>query len=197
MASCKGGVCALNRNNPLAMQQMAQNGTIPMGALNKAPKSSSWSGTPAYTQTFGTLTPQQQQLLGQTQQSALGLLNNFKPFNFAPIAQQAQERFYGQTVPTLAERFTALGGQDSSAFQGALASAGRGLDVDLAALEQQYGLQQQGLQQNLLANLLSAGLGTRAFESAYIPKQQGFGESLVLNTVPAAIRAAGAYFGGF
>lgn len=60
-------------------------------------------------------------------------------------------RFYGQTVPTLAERFTALGGgQRSAAFQGALGGAGRELGLGLAAqgeqqnqFNQQLGLQQQ------------------------------------------------------
>ncbi len=55
-------------------------------------------------------------------------------------------RFYGQTVPTLAERFTAMpGGQRSAAFQGAVGGAGRGLGLGLAALGEQTNLAMQPL----------------------------------------------------
>lgn len=101
-------------------------------------------------------------------------------FNFAPIGNQELERFYTQTVPSLAERFTALGdGQRSSAFQGALANAGRFLGNDLAAQQQQYNIQQQqmaqqnrGMNQNLFTNLLSLGLRPQ-FESNLQPGKGG------------------------
>jgi len=101
-------------------------------------------------------------------------------FNFAPIGNQELERFYTQTVPSLAERFTSLGdGQRSSAFQGALANAGRGLGNDLAAQQQQYNMQQQqlaqnqyGMNQNLYTNLLNIGLRPQ-FESSLQPGKGG------------------------
>jgi hypothetical protein len=66
---------------------------------------------------------------------------------FQPIANKATTEFNTQTIPGLAERFTALGGQNSSAFQGALGQAGAGLQENLAA---------QGSQQNnQLIQLLS------------------------------------------
>ena len=101
-------------------------------------------------------------------------------FDFGPVANQQLEQFYGNTVPTLAERFTAMGnGQRSSAFQGALANAGRGLSNDLAAQQQVYNLQQQGH----YANLLNFGLRPQ-FENAIQPGSQGF--------LQAAAPAAGA-----
>jgi hypothetical protein len=118
-------------------------------------------------------TPQQQgainQVLGQATQG-LGQQN----FSFAPIAQQARENFQTQTIPGLAERFTALGGgaQRSSAFQGALGQAGAGLESNLAALQSQFGLQQQ----NNLMNLLGIGL-TPQFEH-YYQNQPSFMQSL-------------------
>lgn len=66
-------------------------------------------------------------------------------------------RFYEQTVPTLAERFTAAGGgQRSAAFQGALGAAGRGLGLGLASMGEQQNQQnlqnqQQQTQQQLYA----------------------------------------------
>lgn len=108
-------------------------------------------------------------------------------FDFAPIGNQELERFYTQTVPSLAERFTALGdGQRSSAFQGSLAQAGRGLGNDLAAQQQQYNLTQQqlaqqqnqfqqglGLQrQGLYASILNAGLQPQ-FQTSFMPGKNG------------------------
>lgn len=72
------------------------------------------------------------------------MMNQFG--HLLPItAQQEVNRFYGQTVPTLAERFTAAGGgaQRSSAFRGALGAAGRDLSMGLAALNEQQQLAQQ------------------------------------------------------
>jgi hypothetical protein len=106
-------------------------------------------------------TPFQSEALNYLLQYGLGDLQDLgqNQFDFAPIGNQELERFYTQTIPSLAERFTAMGGgQRSSAFQGALANAGRYLGNDLAAQQQQYGLQQQGMQQNLISNLLNLGL---------------------------------------
>jgi hypothetical protein len=65
---------------------------------------------------------------------------------FEPIEQQAQRQFQTQTVPAIAERFTAMGGgQRSSAFQAALGRSGADLASQLGAQKAQYGLQQQGL----------------------------------------------------
>lgn len=106
-------------------------------------------------------TPFQSEVLNYLLQYGLGDLQDLgqNQFDFAPIGNQELERFYTQTIPSLAERFTAMGGgQRSSAFQGALANAGRFLSNDLAAQQQQYGLQQQGMKQNLISNLLNLGL---------------------------------------
>jgi hypothetical protein len=86
-------------------------------------------------------------------QGLSGLQNN--KFDFAPIAQQARTQFNQQTIPSIAERFTAMGGGGgrSGAFAQQLGQAGANLETNLAALQSQYGLQQQG---NLLRML---GLG--------------------------------------
>ncbi len=94
----------------------------------------------------------------QALQALQGLGGN--QFNFQPLAQQARTQFQTNTIPGLAERFTSLGqgAQRSSAFQGALGQAGGELEQGLAALQSQYGLKQQGLQQQLLGNLLQYAL---------------------------------------
>lgn len=61
--------------------------------------------------------------------------------DFGPIEQQARSKFYQDTIPTLAERFTSMGqgAQRSSGFQQALGRAGTGLEENLAALKAKVG----------------------------------------------------------
>lgn len=97
-----------------------------------------------------TQTPAQMALTGQAGNIAQGLLGQLnQPFGQSPIAQQARQQFQTQTIPTIAERFSSLGAQNSSAFQNALGQAGVGLESNLASLGQQN--------QNQLLHLL---LGT-------------------------------------
>ena len=126
---------------------------------------------------------------------ALGGLGGYssRGGDFAPIAQQAMKQFASDTVPGLAERFTAIGGGGtslgSSGFQGALGAAGAGLQENLAALGSQYGLQQRGLDinqqgqnQGNIINLLRTLL-TPQNEYMYTPGRQGF--------LPAAAQGVG------
>jgi hypothetical protein len=93
--------------------------------------------------------------------------------SFDPIAQQAQTQFNQQTIPSLAERFTSLGGgQRSSAFQGALGGAGAGLQENLAAMKSQYMMQMMPMLMQMF------GMGQRPqFEQQYLPGQKGFLQS--------------------
>jgi hypothetical protein len=104
------------------------------------------------------ITPRQANIKGAAGTQALQTLQGLggANFNFEPIAQKARTNFNENTIPGLAERFTQFGSgaNRSSAFQGALGQAGSNLNEGLAALEQQFGQKQQGLQQNLLSMLL-------------------------------------------
>lgn len=132
------------------------------------------TGTSPQTQQFERFKPNQSAAIDQSLQMGLSGLQNLKPFDFAPIEQQATKNFNTQTVPSLAERFTAMGsGPRSSNFAPAFASAGADLQGQLAALRSQYGLQQQ----NSLQNLLGLGL-TPQFETGYEPRTPGFAESV-------------------
>jgi len=170
-----------------ALQQMqtqhplSQFGFNPMMAKQLKPKKPGfWSnvgsffgGKSGQELQFQRFTPEQQFALMQLLSQGLSGLQN--PYEgFAPIEEQATRQFSTETIPSLAERFTSLGGgQRSSAFQGALGSAASNLQSSLAALRSQYGMQnkQSALQQ------LGAGL-TPQYESAYIPRQPGFFENL-------------------
>lgn len=134
-------------------------------------------GSPAMQGQFALNTPQQSQFLNQDILSLLPQLlqqtNQRTQAGFAPLAQKATTQFNTQTIPSLAERFTAMGGgQNSSAFQGALGSAGAGLQENLAGLESQYNLQQGGQQQNLLLSLLGLFLRPQ-FENNFMAGGQG------------------------
>mgnify|MGYP003653493345 CR=1 FL=1 len=131
-------------------------------ALSKSPRM----------QNVSRLTPQQQAWQSQLGQQGMQQLQN--PFEgFQPIEQRARDQFQQTTVPSLAERFTAMGnGQRSSAFQGALGQAGSGLESNLAAMRSQYGMQnrQQG------AGFLSQAMQP-SFDTVQQQKSPGFLES--------------------
>jgi len=116
-------------------------------------------------------TPEQQQALSQLLQTGLGGLG--EGLDFGPIEEQARTQFEQRTVPSIAERFAGLDALGSSGFQQSLGQAGAGLESQLAAQKSQFGLQKQGLLQNLL------GLGLQPqYETLYQPRQPGFLESV-------------------
>lgn len=145
-----------------------------------------FTGTSPRYEAIQRFTPQQQQALSQLLNMGL---QSAKPVDFAPIAQQARSQFEQKTLPTIAERFTSMGGgaQQSSAFPQILGSAGSELETNLASLQSQFGLQNQ----QSIFDLLRLGL-TPQFEPKYVEGEPGFLESF---GVPAA-QAAAAYFGG-
>lgn len=130
-----------------------------------------------------TQTPQQMQLSNQAGNAAMGLfgrLGSPDTSGFAPIANRAMSRFQTDIVPSLAERFTAMGGHGalaSSGFQGTLGRAGADLSEGLAALESEYGSQQQGLNNQLLSILLSGGM-TPQYQNIYTQATPGFKQGI-------------------
>lgn len=138
--------------------------------------------TPGKFEQLPTQTNQQQGISNQVGQQALKMLQGLgqNQFDFAPIAQQARNNFNTKTVPTIAERFTALGGGNTR-FGNQLpeiASAGANLDSSLAALQSQFGLQQQGQQNQLLQSLLGLSLQPQQ-QQIYKPGEQGIFEQLL------------------
>lgn len=126
-------------------------------------------GSPAKTEQVSTMTPQQQQLISSLLQQLMTGLGSSQA-SFAPIRASAQEHFKQEIIPTIAERFTAMGGrQGTNAYPMALGQAGANLERDLAAQESQFNLQRQG---NLMQIL---GLAMRPqFENVYNPSSPGF-----------------------
>ncbi len=117
------------------------------------------------------MSPDIQRLLQQTLQGSQGGFNN--------IVNEEVNRFNTQTIPGLAERFQAMGGQgtgNSSSFQGALGQASNQLGQGLASLKEQYGLQEQGQRQNLLGNLLQQGNQKNALQQNLFGQLLGGGQ---------------------
>jgi len=203
------------RNMPMAMNQGG--GMSPQqqfAMLNQQPKRSTgtkigqfFTGKPGQAQFLPTQTGPQNQLQGLTIQNLMQMLSGGMggpqqyQQAFEPYAQNAREQFTSQGVPGLAERFTALGGgggQNSSAFQGALAQAKSGLESNLAGMGAQFGQQQQQLDQNYLLQLLQFALSPQ-FETQYKPATGGLFGHIANNVgagLNAAAKGAGAYYGG-
>lgn len=117
-------------------------------------------GAPGRREQFPRFTPEQKSALDRL------LSEGMEGVSFAPIEERARRGFAEETIPSLAERFTAMGGgQRSAAFRGALGRAGAGLETGLGALRSQLGMQQLGM-----------GLQPQ-FESAYFPRQAGMLEA--------------------
>lgn len=141
------------------------------------PRSGFWNwlqGNPELFQQIPKYSPETTQGIEQLFSGGLQGLQNTQA-GFQPIAEQAQHRFQTQTVPGLAERFTAMGGgQRSSGFQSSLANAGSDLERNLAALGSQYGLQnREGLLKQIQLGL------TQPFDTIHRPRQSGFLQSLI------------------
>lgn len=135
-------------------------------------------GQPARLEQVERYSPEQLSAQKQILQSALQGIS--QPYaGFEPIEQRARSQFMQQTVPTLSERFTSLGGYGTGAlsspvFASQLGSAGAGLEEGLAALRAQYGLQQRGLAQGLLPY----GLQPR-YENLFMGGQSGLAQEII------------------
>lgn len=143
-----------------------------------------------FEQTPNMFNPQQQNILNAFLQQGQQAYNN--PYGgFEPIEEQARLGFANKTIPSLAERFTSMGGAgtgalSSPAFASQLGQAGAGLESELAALRSHYGHQGQ---QNAL-QLLSMGLAPQT-QQYYAPGDAGIGPQLL----GAGAGAASNYFG--
>lgn len=131
---------------------------------------------PAQKEKIGKFEPDQLSILKQL------LTQGFESIGGTGIDDLARKRFSEDTIPSIAERFTAMGsgGQRSSAFQGTLGRAGSDLEAQLAAMGQQRGMQKLGM-----------GLQPR-FDTAYSPASQGMyqpgRQSNLMSMLPSILR---------
>jgi len=127
------------------------------------------------------LTPEQQKSQAEILQSIPQLLQSLQgPIQPSPgfqnIANREMTKFQTQTVPSLAERFTAMGAPLSSGgYREALGRSATGLHENLAALGYQAGVNERGQQLDLLRALLSSGM---APSTTYLGSEPGFTENV-------------------
>jgi len=136
-------------------------------------------GTPEKEQQFQKYTQPQQDVLGQMlggggQQlpqifQYLQQILSQDPEMMKQFQAPAMRQFEEQIIPSIAERFSGMGAQKSSAFGQQLGQAGAGLEETLAA--QRGGMAQQAIQQ--LMSILGGGLHQQ-FENVLRPRQEGF-----------------------
>jgi hypothetical protein len=146
-----------------------------------------YTGTEPYTLRTPIYGQQQGAGFAEALQMALEGLRNNK-LDFGPIAQQARTNFAQQTIPSIAERFSGLGAQKSSAFGQTLGQAGAGLESNLAAQQSQYGLESN----RALQNLLGIGL-TPQYETSYSGGREGEGSKAVNSAIQGIIKFLGSY----
>lgn len=140
-------------------------------------------GEGSKTEQFKRFTPEQEDLfqkaIGGGRENigdAFNYLSNIlsqDPEKMAAFERPTRRAFEQQTLPTIAERFSSMGAQQSSAFGQQLGQAGRELEENLATMRAGQG--QQALSQ--LQQLLGFG-GTPQFENVYFKRQPGFLENL-------------------
>lgn len=123
------------------------------------------TGRPQQVQQISRFDPKQQAIFSQLL-SQIG--NNIGQQDFSGIENEARRGFQQNTIPTILERLTSMGGGRSSAVGQQLGAAGASLESQLAAQRGQYN-------QNQLRNLL----GTQSVENIIMPEQQGFIQALL------------------
>jgi hypothetical protein len=118
-------------------------------------------GSSGQLQQISKFNPQQQNVQNQALGQFGPLLQQLqKPADINPILDQRRQSFQTETLPSIAERFSSLGGsgQRSSAFQNAIGRAGSDLETQLGSLQSQVGLQDLNRQQSLLGLLGQLGM---------------------------------------
>lgn len=213
---CRGGVCAIHGGRTAASTGISPSSIIPVQQSRKNPT----------IQNIPTVTPNQANILNQLlQQGYAGLQQQAQVTPFegmysigplgegfinTPLGQELINQFETRTIPSIAERFTAMGGSNlgSSGLRSALQGGGMDLIRQLqAGAQQQSGelfnryLQQQQLQQQAQGNLfnqglsqLQLGLGPQ-FSSTFIPRQTGWFRDVFAGAAKAIPYAIGAGLG--
>jgi hypothetical protein len=148
-----------------------------------------WSGYNDYTSRFPLHGPEQiaanNALLPRTVERLQG-----NEFDFTPIEERSNQNFQKKVLPGIAHLFSKYpGGSSSSGYQSVIGSAAAEHQLGLNALRQEYGLQQQTQQQNLLNTLMQP-----QYQTIYHPPTQGFGQSLATNILPQ-LASAGIQYG--
>lgn len=125
-------------------------------------------GTPDRFERINKYSPEQSGALNQLLSMGLSGLQQNQP-SFAPIEANARKQYQEDTIPSLAQRFTSMGAQNSSGFGDALARSGEHLESSLGALRGQFDMQNR----SQLMQLLGMGMAPQD-EIGYFAGRPGF-----------------------
>ncbi len=142
--------------------------TIPSSTDSESGLNPTGSTEAGFQQSPNKYSPEQQQILNYLLAQGKSRLEN-PNVGFEPIEEEARSKFQSESLPSIAERFSALGGSDTSGSSdliGMLGGAQSEFDQGIASLKAQYGLQNQ----DRALNLLQLGL-TPQSELAYFQGQ--------------------------
>lgn len=123
---------------------------------------------------YNRFTPEQQEAINKILSSGQSRLAQEDKYGFGDIAKQAREGFQQETIPAIAERFTAMGSSPmrSGGFKSFTTQAARGLEKDLAALGAQYQQREKGLTNQLLGLGITPSYSGPLIQQG-VPAQQG------------------------
>ena len=146
------------------------------GALAKKNKGALF-GKPAHTDEASLYSEEQGSFMDQLMRQGM------EDVDSTGIEDLARKRFSEDTIPSLAERFTSMGGeggQRSSGFESSIGRARADLEAQLAALGQQGGMQK-----------LQLGLGQRFDTGMGAPTQGILGAKSLAALLPALAKMFG------
>jgi len=134
-------------------------------------------------------TPEQQNMLTQMLQGGMQGMQNLPSADFGPIEQMYKTQFQQETVPGLAEQFTAggAGSQRSSAFQQGMGGAGASLAERLAGARQQFNMQNRQSEIQRLMGMLQMGMQPQ-FQNYFSPQQPSSAMTLTGTLGPELIK---------
>lgn len=139
--------------------------------------------------------PRQQQFSQQALAQAQQMLPNLSQTTTTPAeAALRRHTLQTKTVPSIAERFTAMGGsgQRSSGFEGALGSAGSELELNLAAMDERNRQSDLNRQMQLFGGLSNLGMQP-SFQREYVQGDPGLVSQIGTPLLSGLGAGAGAY----
>jgi hypothetical protein len=172
--------------NPTIADRMKQMNTSQTGGQNMPQTFGDWSGKTGGPVGIANYNTEQQGMQKEIGQMGMeGLRDN--NFDFGPIKDATMQDFYQNFLPHMQSRFTGMeGDQRSSGYMNMIGGAGKGLEAQLAAMQQQYG---QSEQQNYQKQV---EFGNKPqWDMKFRERQPGIAESLATGFGPAALTVAG------
>lgn len=159
------------KNAKLREQYVKEGRPVPYHLLPKASFSKSTSATPF---SLKTTTQGQENVLDRLSNNLPQGIQNLSlpgsPSSFGPIGQEALRNHTQNSIPSLAQRFTGLDALGSSGFRQALNASQGDFESQIASLQAQHGLAEQGQQSSNLFNSLNSYLSPQ-FASGINPGQ--------------------------